>query len=301
MADLTPEAMFADAAAKRAESERLAKESADLERQARELAEQARVLAETQRALFRWQDPTDKECHLTVHKEGDAIVFVGQQADYEGGPVRLPSEAVDQLIEALCRARGVTMDAERVREAAATIVENAAIAAGDRMRSNEGVECYMSLHALASDIRVLPLVTKDLRDVTTLERRDAVHEGLDLGHLREVLSGPELDAALDAHAKKALLDLAEKPSLTGNNTLLTSFLCNPRPLGTLDEMLCSVEFLEAVTSAIRRQRDRATRNGEEVDARAFNDRLTILEKLTIPLARALVRAAVMIGPELGRG
>lgn len=235
------------------------------------------VLAETQHTLFRWQDPTNKECHLTVHKEGDAIVFDGQHADYEGGPVRLPSEAVDQLIEALCRARGVTMDAERLREEAATIVENAAIAAGDRMRSNEGVECYMSLHALASDIRVLPLtVTKDL-------------------------SGSELDAALDAHAKKALLDLAEKPSLTGNNTLLISFLCNPRPLGTLDEMLCSVEFLEAVTSAIRRQRDRATRNGEEVDARAFNDRLTILEKLTIPLARALVRAAVMIGPELGRG
>lgn len=268
MADLTPaEAMLADAAAKSAESKRLAKESVDLERQARELAEQARVLAETQRALFRWQDPTDKECHLTVHKEGDAIVFVGQQADYEGGPVRLPSEAVDQLIEALCRARGITVNAERIREAAATIVENAAIAAGGRM----------SLHALASDIRVLPLtVTTDL-------------------------SGPELDAALDAYAKKGLLDLAEKPSLTGNNTLLASFMCNPRPLGALDEMLCSVEFLEAVTSAIRRQRDRATRNGEEVDARAFNDRLTILEKLTIPLARALVRAAVMIGPELERG
>jgi hypothetical protein len=242
----TPEELLKRSQEMRAQAERLTKDSMDLERQSYALAEQARVLAETQSALFRWQHPTNKSCHLTVHKMGNVFEFVGQFADYEGGPVPLPPEALDQLIEALCRARGITVawrrerlggrsvDAERIREAAAEIVENAAIAAGGRM----------SLHALASDIRALPLT------VTAAEA----------GQPARQMRVPDPDLLANLH--------------------------HERPLRDFPEYVCTVEFLEAVVKAVRQRRDRAARNGDAEDARTLGDRLVILERLTLPLARA---------------
>jgi hypothetical protein len=175
----------------------------------------------------------------------------------------------------------------------------------------------MSLHALASDIRVLPLTV-------TAGATEAKPPALTAGWIIQLTS--RMDASLcyvtdlaggvSADRTEAYRFTTEEEANGQATRWPVGWFINimrvppsapifdiayPKPLGALDEMLCSVEFLEDVTNAIRRQRDRATRSGEEVDARTLNDRLTILEKLTIPLARALVRASKMIGPDLGRG
>jgi len=100
----SPDALFAKAEAARIESKRLAKESEELDRQARVLYQQQQRRVEIARCLFSWQHPTEKERCLDVYKEGEAIVFEGRYSDYEVGPVPLPPEAVQRLIEALSRA-----------------------------------------------------------------------------------------------------------------------------------------------------------------------------------------------------